>query len=85
MLVLLAAPPRVCNALLIQPPLADIIYCKERSAIQIDASVTIFVCLNKVNLPGNPDIDRCYIYDTAENVITKYWVDQNFGAWYRCR
>jgi hypothetical protein len=44
MLVLLAAPRLACNAFLIQPPLADIIYCKERSVIQIDAPVATFVC-----------------------------------------
>ncbi|HBB86093.1 MAG TPA: hypothetical protein DC047_00585 [Blastocatellia bacterium] len=76
MLVLLAAPPLARNAFLVKPPLADFIYCKERSANQIDAPVATFVCRNKVPYPGNADIDRCYIYDTDENVITKYWVDQ---------
>jgi hypothetical protein len=75
MLVLLAAPPLARNAFLLKPPLADFIYCKERSANQIDASVATFVCRNKVTYSGNADIDRCYIYDTGENVITKYgWI-----------
>jgi len=76
MLVLLAAPPVARNAFLVQPPSADSIHCKERSVNQIDAPVTTFVCRNIMADAGNPDIDRCYIYDTAENVITKYWVDQ---------
>jgi len=76
MLVLLAAPPVVRNAFLVQPPLADSIHCKERSVNQIDAPVATLVCRNIMADAGNPDIDRCYIYDTAENVITKYWVDQ---------
>jgi hypothetical protein len=75
-MVLLAAPPPARNALLVQPPLADLIYCKERSANQIDASVATFVCRNKVAFVGNADIDRCYIYDTDENVLTKNLVDR---------
>jgi len=83
MLVLLAAPPLARNAFLVQPPLADSIHCKERSANQIDALADIFVCRNKVAYPGNAGIDRCYIYDTDENVITKYWVDQKIEGGFR--
>jgi hypothetical protein len=81
--VLLAAPRLARNAFSVEPPLAGFIYCKERSANQIDAPADTFVCRNKVAYPGNAGIDRCYIYDTDENVITKYWVDQKIEG--RCR
>jgi hypothetical protein len=83
MLVLLAAPLLARNAFSVQPPLADSIHCKERSVNQIDAPVATFVCRNISAGAGNPDIDRCYIYDTAENVITKYWVDLKIEGWIR--
>jgi len=80
---LLAAPRLAGNAFSVEPPLAGLIYCKERSANQIDAPIETFVRRNKVAYPGNAGIDRCYIYDTDENVITKYWVDQKSGGCFR--
>jgi len=76
MLVLLAAPPLARNALFGSAAIGRPFYCKERSANQIDALVATVVCRNKVAHAGNANIDRCYIYDTDENVITKYWVNQ---------